>query len=494
MAWGACIAALPLLLLLLLLAAAAAGGNGGVHCLEEGSRSRSRRALQGRHHHLRSRAVGGATVLELRHHSFSSAPSKSREEEADALLSSDAARVASLQRRIENYRLIGSSSAAAAAAASNNKAQVPVTSGAKLRTLNYVATVGLGGGEATVIVDTASELTWVQCAPCDSCHDQQEPLFDPSSSPSYAAVPCDSPSCDALRVATGMSGPPSPACGGGAGRPACSYTLSYRDGSYSRGVLARDKLSLAGEAIDGFVFGCGSSNQGAPFGGASGLMALGRSQLSLVSQTADQFGGVFSYCLPLRDSGSSGSLVLGDDSSVYRNSTPIAYTPMVSDPLQGPFYFLNLTGITVGGREVGSPGFPAGKVIVDSGTVITSLAPSIYSAVRAEFLSQLGAQPEARVRRRRGGGGGLGRRAVPGQQRRLPGVPGHGRPEVRVRDLHHRQLPAEEPEGHLRHRGVSGWVRAGDLWVHLTLTGMDGGLATYVNIFILADLFRDYLW
>jgi len=186
--------------------------------------------------------VGGATVLELRHHSFNSAPSKSREEEADALLSSDAARVASLQWRIEKYRLIGSPDAAAA-----SKAQVPVTSGAKLRTLNYVATVGLGGGEATVIVDTASELTWVQCEPCDSCHDQQEPLFDPSSSPSYAAVPCDSPSCDALQVTTGMSSG-SPACG--AGRPACSYTLSYRDGSYSRGVLARDKLSLAGEAID----------------------------------------------------------------------------------------------------------------------------------------------------------------------------------------------------------------------------------------------------
>ncbi|RLN33078.1 protein ASPARTIC PROTEASE IN GUARD CELL 2-like [Panicum miliaceum] len=380
MAWGACIAALLLLLLL-----AAAGSNGGVHCLEQGSRSR--RALQGRHH-LRSRAVGGATVLELRHHSFSSAPSKSREEEADALLSSDAARVASLQRRIENYRLIGSSGEAAA-----SKAQVPVTSGAKLRTLNYVATVGLGGGEATVIVDTASELTWVQCKPCDSCHDQQEPLFDPSSSPSYAAVPCDSPSCDALQVATGMSGSP-PACGA-ADRPACSYTLSYRDGSYSRGVLARDRLSLAGEAVDGFVFGCGTSNQGAPFGGTSGLMGLGRSQLSLVSQTADQFGGVFSYCLPLKESDSSGSLVLGDDSSVYRNSTPIVYTSMVSDPLQGPFYFLNLTGITVGGQEVGSPGFSAGKVIVDSGTVITSLVPSIYSAVKAEFLSQLAEYPQA---------------------------------------------------------------------------------------------------
>ncbi|XP_062193199.1 aspartyl protease family protein At5g10770-like [Phragmites australis] len=376
MAWGACIAALLLLLL-------AAGGGDGVHCLEEASRGR--RALQ-RRHHLRSRAVSGATVLELRHHSFSSSPSKSREDKINGLLSSDAARVSSLQWRIENYRLIRSSSEAAA-----SKAQVPVTSGAKLRTLNYIATIGLGGGEATVIVDTASELTWVQCKPCQSCHDQQEPLFDPSSSPSYAAVPCNSSSCDALQVATGMSEAP---CG--ADQPACSYTLSYRDGSYSRGVLAHDKLSLAGEVIDDFVFGCGTSNQGTPFGGTSGLLGLGRSQLSLISQTMDQFGGVFSYCLPLKESDSSGSLVLGDDSSVYRNSTPIVYTSMVSDPLQGPFYFLNLTGITIGGQEVESSGFSTGsKVIIDSGTVITSLVPSIYNAVKAEFLDQFAEYPQA---------------------------------------------------------------------------------------------------
>jgi hypothetical protein len=330
--------------------------------------------------------VSGATVLELKHHSFSSVPSKSREEEVDGILSSDAARVSSLQRRIESYRLARSSPEAAA---------VPVTSGAKLRTLNYVATVGLGGGEATVIVDTASELTWVQCKPCESCHYQEDPLFDPSSSPSYAAVPCNSSSCDALQVATGMSG--STAACGAADQPECSYTLSYRDGSYSRGVLARDRLSLAGDVVDGFVFGCGTSNQGAPFGGTSGLMGLGRSQLSLVSQTTDQFGGVFSYCLPLKDSGSSGSLALGADSSVYRNSTPVVYASMVSDPAQGPFYFLNLTGITIGGQEVDSAGFADGngKVIIDSGTVITSLVPSIYNAVKAEFVDQLAEYPQA---------------------------------------------------------------------------------------------------
>ncbi|KAE8807099.1 protein ASPARTIC PROTEASE IN GUARD CELL 2-like [Hordeum vulgare] len=364
---GGARAVAPAALLLLLLLAA--GGGGGVHC-------------------LRSRAESGATVLELRHHASFSSGGKSRAEEAHAVLASDAARVSSLQRRIGSYGLIRSSDAASA----SKLAQVPVTSGARLRTLNYVATVGIGGGEATVIVDTASELTWVQCEPCDACHDQQEPLFDPSSSPSYAAVPCNSSSCDALRVATGMSGQ---ACDD---QPAaCSYTLSYRDGSYSRGVLAHDRLSLAGEDIQGFVFGCGTSNQG-PFGGTSGLMGLGRSQLSLISQTMDQFGGVFSYCLPPKESGSSGSLVLGDDASVYRNSTPIVYTAMVSDPLQGPFYLANLTGITVGGEDVQSPGFSAaggGKAIVDSGTIITSLVPSVYAAVRAEFVSQLAEYPQA---------------------------------------------------------------------------------------------------
>ncbi|XP_066320198.1 aspartyl protease family protein At5g10770-like [Miscanthus floridulus] len=246
-------------------------------------------------------AAAGHRTTAARH---PSAPRRasSRKEEVDGLRSTDAARVSSLQRRIDKYnRLITTSSTAAAAVAvTASKAQVPVTSGAKLRTLNYVATVGLGDGEATVIVDTASELTWVQCAPCESCHDQQGPLFDPSSSPSYAAVPCNSSSCDALQLAMGgMSG--AAACSGADGgqdqqqpAAACSYTLSYRDGSYSRGVLAHDRLSLAGEVIDGFVFGCGTSNQGPPFGGTSGLMGLGRSQLSLVSQTMDQFGGVFS--------------------------------------------------------------------------------------------------------------------------------------------------------------------------------------------------------
>jgi hypothetical protein len=108
-----------------------------------------------------------------------------------------------------------------------------------------------------------------------------------------------------------------------------------------------------------------------------------------------------------------------------------------------------------------------------------------------------GAQPDARVRRRRGGGGGLRRRALLRQQRLLTGVPGRGLPEIRGRDLHHRQLPAEEPEGRLRHLGVSGWFRAGDVWLYLTLTRIGIGIgmqraamgSIYVNTFILTCRF-----
>jgi Xylanase inhibitor C-terminal/Xylanase inhibitor N-terminal len=122
-------------------------------------------------------------------------------------------------------------------------------------------------------------------------------------------------------------------------------------------------------------------------------MGLGRTQLSLVSQTTDQFGGVFSYCLPSRLYNSSGSLVLGNDTSAFKNVTPVSYTRMIEDPTMAPFYFLNLTGASVGGAPVNASGFANGKILIDSGTVITRLPPSIYKALKAEFVAQFSTYP-----------------------------------------------------------------------------------------------------
>lgn len=279
-------------------------------------------------------------------------------------------------------------------AADESKVEIPLTSGVKLQTLNYIVTVELGGKNMSVIVDTGSDLTWIQCKPCRLCYNQQEPLFNPSSSPSYQSVPCNSSSCQSLGFATGNSGD----CGGNP--PTCIYAVSYGDGSYTRGDLGRETLNLGASSptVKDFVFGCGRDNKGL-FGGASGLMGLAKSDLSVVSQTSSIYGGIFSYCLPSTETGSSGSLVMGGDSSAYKNLTPISYTKLVSNPELPTFYFLNLTGISVGGMalESSSSSVSANKggILIDSGTVITRLAPSIYKAFKAEFVKQFSGYPTA---------------------------------------------------------------------------------------------------
>lgn len=270
--------------------------------------------------------------------------------------------------------------------------QVPLTSGIVLQTLNYLVTVGLGGQNMTVIVDTGSDLTWVQCEPCKSCYDQQGPLFKPSKSSSYQSLLCNSTTCQSLLPATGNS----EACESDI--PTCNYMVNYGDGSFSNGELGMEELSFGGVAVKNFVFGCGKNNKGL-FGGTSGLMGLGRSELSLISQTDSMFGGVFSYCLPSTEDGASGSLVMGgnESSSVFKNVTPISYTRMIPNPQLTTFYVLNLTGISVGSvalRPSSSFGNPNG-VIIDSGTVITRLAPSVYKALKAEFSKQFSGFPSA---------------------------------------------------------------------------------------------------
>lgn len=240
----------------------------------------------------------------------------------------------------------------------------------------------------TVIVDTGSDLAWVQCQPCRSCYNQEEPLFDPSNSLSYQSISCNSSTCKSLQQETGTFQP----CWHTS--LACDYYVSYGDGSYTRGELATDSLDLGKSRIDNFVFGCGRSNKGL-FGEASGLLGLGKGNVSLISQTSTLFGGVFSYCLPSTDSGESGSLILGGNSSVYRNETPFSYTKMLQDSQLSSFYMLNLTGITVGNSSLKSSSFGQNEILIDSGTVITRLPPSIYLGLKDEFTKQFSGYPSA---------------------------------------------------------------------------------------------------
>ncbi|XP_006302129.2 aspartyl protease family protein At5g10770 [Capsella rubella] len=325
-----------------------------------------------------------STTLEMKHRQLCSGESIDWDKKLRRTLFLDNIRVQSLQLRIKAMT-------SSTTEQSVSQTQLPLTSGIKLQTLNYIVTVGLGGKNMTLIVDTGSDLTWVQCQPCRSCYNQQGPLYDPSVSSSYKTVFCNSSTCQDLVAATGNSGP----CGGNNGVPktTCEYVVSYGDGSYTRGDLASESILLGDSKLENFVFGCGRNNKGL-FGGASGLMGLGRSSVSLVSQTLKNFNGVFSYCLPSLEDGASGSLSFGNDSSVYKNLTSVSYTPLVQNPRLSSFYILNLTGASIGGVELETTSFGRG-ILIDSGTVITRLPPSIYKAVKTEFLKQFSGFPSA---------------------------------------------------------------------------------------------------
>ncbi|XP_065048381.1 aspartyl protease family protein At5g10770-like [Musa acuminata AAA Group] len=253
---------------------------------------------------------------------------------------------------------------------------IPAHSGISLGTGNYVVIVGFGTPkrDQTVIFDTGSDVTWIQCQPCVvTCYHQQDPIFDPSHSSTYLNISCSSAYCTDL-AASGCSS------------STCVYGVQYGDNSYTVGFYAEDTLWLTPyDVIPNFRFGCGERNDGL-FGKAAGLIGLGRDKPSFVSQTYQRYGGVFTYCLPPTSS-STGYLKFGGGYP----SSDLRFTPMLSGASSPTFYYLTLTAISVGGQQLLVPPtvFSVAGTIIDSGTVITRLPPTAYSALRSAFRQEM---------------------------------------------------------------------------------------------------------
>lgn len=217
--------------------------------------------------------------------------------------------------------------------------------------------------------DTGSDLSWIQCLPCSGhCYPQHDPLFDPTKSATYAAVPCGHPQCSAA--------------GGRCNGTTCLYSVQYSDGSSTSGVLSHETLTLtSSRKLSGFPFGCGQRNLGM-FGEVDGLLGLGRGELSLPSQAAPSFGSIFSYCLPSFNT-TPGYLNIG--------STPVAsqvqYTAMIQKPQYPSFYFVELVSIDIGGYILPVPPsvFTSTGTLLDSRTILTYLPAQAYTALRDRF-------------------------------------------------------------------------------------------------------------
>lgn len=254
---------------------------------------------------------------------------------------------------------------------------MPARTGSELGTGNYVVAVGFGTPRRnfSVIFDTGSDVSWIQCAPCTDCYAQaEEPVFDPKASFTYATLLCKSVDCDRLY---------SSSC---SANNSCRYSVQYGDQSETVGTFGRDVLTLsATAALPRFLFGCGEANHGL-FGRTAGLLGLGRGNVSLVSQAARKYGAVFSYCLPSRSS-ETGYLTIGRS-----NSSNISYTPMIRNQSFPSFYFADMVAIKVGGKQLAirRAVFRKAWTLLDSGTVITRLPPAAYAALRKAFRGQMG--------------------------------------------------------------------------------------------------------
>ncbi|KAL8114068.1 aspartyl protease family protein 2-like [Apium graveolens] len=237
--------------------------------------------------------------------------------------------------------------------------------------------VGTPARYSYMVLDTGSDVVWIQCSPCRKCYTQSDPVFDPTKSSTFGGVACGSLLCRRLD---------SPGCNSG---KKCMYQVSYGDGSFTVGEFSTETMTFRRNRVKSIALGCGHDNEGL-FVGAAGLLGLGRGRLSFPSQAGPRFGRAFSYCLVDRSASSKPSSIIFGSSAVSRKAV---FTSLISNPKLDTFYYIGLTGISVGGalvRGVSASLFKIdaagnGGVIIDSGTSVTRLTRPAYIAMRDAF-------------------------------------------------------------------------------------------------------------
>lgn len=215
--------------------------------------------------------------------------------------------------------------------------------------------IGSGGQQFKLLVDTGSGFIWAKC---------NEGLSNSLlSSHTYQKLPCDHKLC-AKKLCKCI-------------KKQCVCTIKYGSTGYKYELKqAIDRFHFPGSEAS-IVFGCTKTK---PLH-LSGILALDRSPVSLVSQLRDKTGGRFSYCLHNGDS----YLTLGKD--ISNSGKKVKTTPFIHTEYSA--YFLNLTDISIGGHRLGlSPTLFAlknGGVFMDTGVQYTILPKRAYDKANQAF-------------------------------------------------------------------------------------------------------------
>ncbi|KAK5818184.1 aspartyl protease family protein 2-like [Gossypium arboreum] len=255
----------------------------------------------------------------------------------------------------------------------------------------------------SLILDTGSDLNWIQCVPCYDCFEQTGPYYDPNESSSYRNISCQDPRCN-------LVSPPDPPLPCKTENQTCPYYYWYGDSSNTTGDFAVEtftvNLTSNGNSefkpVENVMFGCGHWNRGL-FHGAAGLLGLGRGPLSFASQLQSLYGHSFSYCLVDRNSDTnvSSKLIFGEDKSLL-NHPNLNFTSLLTGKENSvdTFYYVQIKSILVGGDILPIPEETwrlstdgTGGTIVDSGTTLSYFADPTYKIIKEAFVNKTKGYP-----------------------------------------------------------------------------------------------------
>ncbi|PSS26773.1 Aspartic proteinase [Actinidia chinensis var. chinensis] len=239
-----------------------------------------------------------------------------------------------------------------------------------------------------MVLDTGSQLSWIQCK--KKVKPPTTTSFDPSLSSSFSVLPCNHPICKP-RVPD-FTLPTS--CDQ---NHLCHYSYFYADGTLAEGNLIREKFTFSStQSTPPLILGCATDSSD-----AEGILGMNNGRLSFASQAKIS---KFSYCTPLRQNRKiippTGGFYLGQNPTSHTfkyvnlltfletqrmpNFDPLAFTlPMVGLRLETRK--LNVSAAVFRPNAGG-----AGQTIIDSGSEFTYLVDEAYARVRSEIVKLVG--------------------------------------------------------------------------------------------------------